>query len=126
VLVDADSASVASGEAVSGVVNTPTASSNINLVVSDDSGQIIRQMSVPAANGESAFTWDGRDDGGKSVAAGKYTFKAIANVAGKNTSLTTSLVGKVSSVTIGATNSDMQLNTDELGSVQFGSVKKLY
>ena len=126
VLVDADSASVATGEAVSGVVNTPTASSNINLVVSDDSGQIIRQMSVPAENGESAFTWDGRDDSGKSVAAGKYTFKAIANVAGKNTSLTTSLVAKVSSVTIGATNGDMQLNTDELGSVQFGSVKKLY
>lgn len=126
VLVDADSLNINQGQSVSGVVNTPTAASNINLVVTDASGQVIRQMTVPASKGESAFTWDGHDDSGQAVPAGKYSFKAIANVAGKSTSLATSLVAQVSSVTIGATNSEMQINTDALGSVQLSAVKKLY
>jgi flagellar basal-body rod modification protein FlgD len=126
VLVEADTLTTTAGQQVSGVINTPSATANINLVVSDASGQVIRQMTVAALHKESAFTWDGKDDSGKSVAAGNYSFNAIANVAGKSTSLSTALVAKVSSVTIDSSDNSLQINTDALGSVQMAAVKKLY
>ncbi|MGD9843167.1 MAG: flagellar hook assembly protein FlgD [Steroidobacteraceae bacterium] len=126
VLVDANSLSAAAGESVSGTVNTPASTSNINLVISDASGQVVRQMSVAATSGESAFTWDGKNDSGQLVADGAYSFDAIANVAGKSTSLSTSLVAKVTSVTIDSVNNVLQLNTDALGSVEMSAVKKLF
>ena len=126
VLVDAESMDVESGQSVAGVIDTPTAASNINLAISDASGQLVRQFSVPARNGESAFVWDGRDDSGSPVPAGNYRFSAIANVAGASTSLSTSLLANVISVTIDSSNNTLQLNTDAIGSVQMSDVKKIY
>lgn len=125
VLVNGNRITAVEGETVTGSVSTPTATSNINMVITDASGQIVRQMTVPAVNGESAFVWDGKDDSGKSVPTGEYEFSAIGNVAGKNTSLSTALVAQVTSVTIDSLNNTLQLNTDYLGSVQLGAVKKL-
>lgn len=126
VLIDADSIDVADGDAVAGVVNTPDNTSNINLIITDDSGQVVRQMSVTAAEGTSPFVWDGTDDSGEAVAAGTYNIEAIANVAGKSTSLTTSLAATINSVTIDSSTSSLQLNTDTLGSVQMADVKQVY
>jgi flagellar basal-body rod modification protein FlgD len=126
VLIDADSIDVADGDAVAGVVNTPDNTSNINLIITDASGQVVRQMSVTAAEGTSPFVWDGTDDSGEAVAAGTYNIEAIANVAGKSTSLTTSLAATINSVTIDSSTSSLQLNTDTLGSVQMADVKQVY
>lgn len=125
VLVDADTVSLTAGEQVSGEIETPTGTSNINVVVSDASGQVVRQLSVPATSGSSAFTWDGLDDSGKQVAAGDYTFSAIANVYGTSQSVTTSLSTKVSSVTIDPTDNSLVLNTSSLGSISLSDVRQV-
>lgn len=125
VLVDAASMNIAAGQQVGGVVNTPDYTTNLNLVITDASGQVVRQMTVPAGSGESAFTWDGRDNSGNTVPAGQYDFEAIGNVAGRSTSLGTSLLAQVASVTINSDNS-LQLNTDSVGAVAMSDVKRVY
>lgn len=125
VLVDADNASIGAGEAVAGQIDTPTGTSMITMVVSDSAGQVVRQFSVPATSGSSAFAWDGKDDGGQAVAAGNYKFNAIANVYGKSTSVQTSMATKVGSVTINPTDNSLVLNTNTLGSISMAQVRQI-
>jgi flagellar basal-body rod modification protein FlgD len=125
VLVDASGASIADGGTVSGQIATPTGTSNVNMVVSDAAGQVVRQFTVPVTSGSSAFNWDGKDDSGKPVVAGNYSFTAVANVYGKSASATTSLETTVSSVTINPTDNSLLLNTSTLGSVTMANVRQV-
>jgi flagellar basal-body rod modification protein FlgD len=125
VLIDADTATVNGAGAVSGQINTPTGTSNINLLISDSTGQPVRQISVPATSGSSLFSWDGLNDAGKQVDPGQYKLTAIANVYGKSTSVTTSLNTRVNSVTINPTDNSLLLNTSTLGSVSMANVRQI-
>lgn len=126
VMVQASIATVASGASINGSVVTPSGASNINLQITDANGNEVRQISVPVTSGNSTFTWDGKDDSGNPVAAGQYTFSAAASVGGSTTTATTSLEGKVDSVTIDAANNSLQLNTDAFGPVALSSVQQVF
>ena len=125
VLVEADSAPVTSGETVSGAVETPDGASSINLVITDSSGQVVRQMTVSVEDDLSTFTWDGLDDSGEAVDSGTYYFNAIANVYGDSESATTLLNANVSSVTIDPTDNTLTLNTSTQGSVSLSDVRQV-
>lgn len=126
VLVPASSTDVSSGDQVDGAVDTPSGASNIQVVVEDSAGQVVRQLSVAASSGLSKFTWDGLDDSGKAVGSGTYKFNAIASVNGKSVSADTLLASTVDSVTIDTTNNSLQLNTGSLGAVQLADVRQVY
>jgi len=126
VLVNASSMAVAAGAPVNGAIATPAGASNLNVTVSDASGQVVRHLSVAADTGLSKFTWDGKDDSGNAVAAGTYKFDATANVGNTSVGATTLLASKVDSVTIDTTDNSLQLNTDALGSVTLADVKQVY
>jgi flagellar basal-body rod modification protein FlgD len=126
VLLKANAMSVSSGQAVYGAMDTPNGTSNLNVTVTDSSGQVIRHISVPAQQGLSGFTWDGTDDAGNPVAGGTYGFTATANIAGKPTAATTYLANRIDSVTIDPTTNDLQLNTDSLGTVTLADVKQVF
>jgi flagellar basal-body rod modification protein FlgD len=125
VLVDANTAALAKGEQISGEVDTPVGTSAINVVVGDSSGQVVRQFTVPASSGSSAFTWDGLDDSGKQVADGNYTFTAIANVYGSSKSVATALNARIGSVTIDPYDNSLVLNTSKLGSISMSDIRKV-
>lgn len=125
VLVTADTAAVTSGDSVSGMIDTPTGTTAINMTVTDASGQVIRQFSVPAVSGGSSFTWDGKDDSGAQVASGNYTFKPIASVYGTSQSVTSALTTKIGSVSIDATDNSLLLNTSSLGSISLSDVRQI-
>lgn len=127
VLVAADSMAISSGQSVTGAVSTPDGASSINIVVTDNSGQVVRQMSVSADADSSlaAFTWDGLDNSGNQVAAGTYNFEAIATVGGESVSADTLLTTKVSSVTIDTSDNSLQLNTSSLGSIGLSDVRQI-
>lgn len=125
VLVDANQMSLKQGQAVAGEIATPSVTSNVKVVVTDSSGQVVRELQVSNMGDKTSFNWDGMDQDGNPVRAGTYSFKAIGSVAGKSTSLSTSVVSKVSSVTIDPTNNVLQLNTDSVGSVSLSDVKQV-
>lgn len=127
VLVAADSMAISSGQSVTGAVSTPDGASSINIVVTDNSGQVVRQMSVSADADSSlaAFTWDGLDNSGNQAAAGTYNFEAIATVGGESVSADTLLTTKVSSVTIDTSDNSLQLNTSSLGSIGLSDVRQI-
>jgi flagellar basal-body rod modification protein FlgD len=51
----------------------------VTLDVVDASGNRVRRMTLEArAAGAAAFQWDGRDEAGNPVAAGQYSFRAVA------------------------------------------------
>ncbi|MGE0115393.1 MAG: flagellar hook assembly protein FlgD [Steroidobacteraceae bacterium] len=125
VLVQADTVALAGGSQLSGEINTPTGTSNINVVVSDGSGQVVRHLTVPVTTGTSAFTWDGLDDAGKRVDSGNYKLTAIANVYGTSTSVATALNTRVDSVSINPTDNSLVLNTSGLGSINLSDVRRV-
>jgi flagellar basal-body rod modification protein FlgD len=126
VLVNASAAPVAAGQSVYGAVNTPSGASNLNVTVTDASGQVVRHLSVPVQSGMSSFTWDGTNDAGQAAASGTYNFSAAANVAGQAVAATTLLASKIDSVTIDPSTNSLQLNTDSLGTVTLADVKQVF
>lgn len=125
ILVQADTASLNTGDQLSGEISTPTGTSNLTVVINDAGGQVVRQFSVPATEGTSKFTWDGLDDSGKAVDAGTYKVKAVANVYGKSTAVATGLSSKVDSVTIDPADNSLVLNTGNLGSINMADVRRV-
>lgn len=125
VLLSADSMQVGSGEQVSGAVETPEGASTINIVVSDASGQVVRQFSVAASDDLTSFTWDGLDDSGQQVEAGEYSFSANADVYGTSEAAGTLLTSEVTSVTIDSSTNTLVLNTRSLGSVSLSDVRQV-
>jgi flagellar basal-body rod modification protein FlgD len=125
VVVAAKGANIASGSGMAGEIDTPVGTLNINMVVTDAAGQVVRQFTVPATSGTSVFNWDGLDDAGKPVASGNYELKAIGNVNGKSTSLATALRTHVSSITIDPTDNSLVLNTSTLGSVSMADIRQV-
>jgi flagellar basal-body rod modification protein FlgD len=125
VLAQADTAQLGDGESLSGEVVTPTGASSITMVATDASGAIVRQFSIPATSGTSTFTWDGKDDAGKAIAAGTYKLKAIASVYGTSTQVATAFNSKVDSVTIDPTDNSMTLNTANLGPIELADIRRV-
>jgi len=92
--------------------------------VRDASGQLVRRIQLPTAEGLGEFTWDGLADNGTRLPAGRYKLEAIANVGGQNASLQTLLSDRVSSVTIDA-NQGLTLNTRALGTHALSDVRRV-
>lgn len=50
----------------------------VEIVITDDQGQVVRTVEGKKESGEQEFTWDGRGDDGQIVAAGNYKIKLNA------------------------------------------------
>jgi flagellar basal-body rod modification protein FlgD len=111
--------------AVNGSIDVPSGSNGVTLSVTDASGQVVRHINIDTATGSQAFSWDGKSDSGAQLAAGSYTVNAIASSNGTNTSLPTYLYGRVSSVSLDATGTELTVNTPELGAIALSSVRQI-
>lgn len=57
-----------------------TAADAVTVKVFDSTGGLVRTMKMSGLNsGDNTFTWDGKDDNGASLAAGKYSFTVEAS-----------------------------------------------
>lgn len=126
VLAPGDTATLAAeGDALGGGVEVPDGTSGVTLNIKDASGQVVRHMTMPSSAGLQEFYWDGKSDAGVNVAAGKYTFEAIANVGGQNESLEMQLYGQVGSVSLNASGTGLTVNTPQLGAIALGNVRQI-
>src|SRR5688572_25620565 len=110
---------------VAGAMTVPAGTNTLQMVVKDASGATIRTQALATTAGMRGFAWDGRDDAGNLVNAGGYQVELIANVAGANESLATSIAATVSSVALDPTTGALMLDTDILGEISMSDVERV-
>jgi flagellar basal-body rod modification protein FlgD len=124
VLADSSAATLDSTGEVAGAATIPEGATEASVVITDASGQLVRQMPISAQQGESDFLWDGTTDLGTRSPAGNYMVQTFAKVGGASEELTTQLVGHVGSVSIDPNNNSLTLNTD-LGPISLSRVRRV-
>jgi flagellar basal-body rod modification protein FlgD len=124
VMVATDEATLAATGQVKGTTTMPAGASEAMLVVTDASGQLVRQMPLSYQEGDVDFTWDGATGLGQRAPAGSYTIAAIANVGGQAVQLETKMVSRVGSVSIDPSSYNLTLNTD-IGPISLASVRQV-
>ena len=125
ILATADSIVHTQGGAVSGEVDVPAGMTSVQLRVTDSTGQVVREMTLPSTAGSQSFTWDGLRDNGTPAASDTYDIEIIANAGGMRGSLELMLAGRVSSVSIDAAGTGLTLNTAALGPVSMADVRRV-
>lgn len=115
------------GGSVSGDFELPSSSPEVTVKIIDpETGSTIRTIDKGAQSaGTTTFTWDGKDGNGNLADPGVYKIEAAAKIDGVNTVLATNIQSLVKSVTMGSSNSSMQVNLDGLGPVKFSQIKQI-
>jgi flagellar basal-body rod modification protein FlgD len=124
VLVASEDVLLAAEGAVRGAIDVPTGSGEVQINITDASGQLVRRMTLPSNEGLIEFEWDGMGDNGARAAAGDYNIEAVANVGGAAMSLESLLSSRVSSVTIDGARG-LTLNTTTLGARTLSEVRRV-
>ncbi len=124
ILAPATTATIASGDQVSGAADVPADTTALQVQVQDSSGQTIRVFGVSPQQGLTGFTWDGKTNSGTAAPSGTYTFKVVAAADGTATSLDPLLQTTVKSVTIDPTTQDLTLNTNS-GAIDLSTVRQV-
>lgn len=124
VLADASEVSLGETGGVNGAVELPEGVASAMVVITDASGQLVRRVPLSNLEGEQTFLWDGTTDLGTRASPGKYKLQAIAHAGGQSEELPTSLLSKVSSVTIDPASNNLILNTQQ-GQIPLASVRRV-
>ena len=125
ILAETDSLSFTEGGTVGGELEVPAGTTAMQVRITDSSGATVRELALPTTTGTQRFTWDGRLGNGTAAPSDKYKIEAVATVAGSSESVPLMLAGRVSSVSIDATGTNLTLNTSALGSVAMANVRRV-
>jgi len=121
VLLAADTAQVDTAQPFKGNVQLPLGSERVQVEVYDEQGHLLRRIELGQQKaGEVSFEWDGKDDEGKTLPAGKYRFSAKASYEGGERELYTLLPAQVESVRMAA--GEVYLELAGLGTVPLSAV----
>jgi flagellar basal-body rod modification protein FlgD len=124
VLVASEDVSLGAEGTVRGAIDIPSETSEVQIRVTDSSGQLVRTITLPDAEGLTEFEWDGVAADGERAPAGEYTLEAVANVGGETYSLETLMASRVASVTIDSARG-LILNTTTLGERALSDVRRV-
>jgi len=119
------SAPAADRVGIAGAIDVPKGTTALQLIVKDGSGATIKTQALNPTSGTRGFAWDGTDDAGTAVPAGAYQIEILANAAGKNESLKTSIAAGVSSVALDPATGALLLDTDTLGEISMSDVERV-
>ncbi len=111
VLAESDTGSVSNGGGVAGAVELPSSVSNVQIEITDASGQLVRRFDIGAQQaGVSRFNWDGLNDSGQQVSDGQYEIAARVQYGNEIESVPTLIEANIASVTLGRGGSGLTLN----------------
>lgn len=113
------------GGTVSGQIDVPAGTSALQLRITDSSGAVVREIPLGIDAGTQSFTWDGLRSDGTQAETDEYDVEAVATVRGQTGSLEVLMSGRVSSVSIDPTGTNLTLNTTALGSVAMADVRRV-
>lgn len=123
-VLTAGSTMVLSGSSASFGTNLVSAADNVQVVVHDASGNVVRTMELGARDsGATTSGWDGKTDSGSLAADGKYTFTVTADRGGNAVAATPMVHGIVTSVSTGPTGTKLNLANHE--TVNLGDVSEI-
>lgn len=125
VLASTDSIDHTQGGTVSGQVDVPAGTTALQLRITDSTGAVVREIQLETAAGTQSFSWDGLRNDGTPAESDTYDVEAVATVRGQNGSLEVLMSGRVDSVSIDATGTNLTLNTAALGSVSMADVRRV-
>jgi flagellar basal-body rod modification protein FlgD len=116
--------SVAAGQPVSGAVELESSTSIANIAIRDATGQTVRTIGLGAQPaGLASFTWDGLDDAGRPVPAGRYSFKAEYRSGNESVAADTLLRAPIDSVLLGADGFSVELRG--IGELPFTALREI-
>ena len=96
----------------------PSNATNVNLTITDSTGQTVFHTSLGAKNaGSLDYEWNGIRDNGQPAASGKYTVKISATIDNVPTALTPAVTARVDSVSLGRNGLPPTLNVNGYGAV---------
>lgn len=125
ILASADSFEHTQGGTVTGQIDVPSGTTALQLRITDSSGAVVREIQMQPTEGTQTFNWDGLRTDGTQAESDEYDVEALATVRGQNGSLEVLMSGRVSSVSIDPTGTNLTLNTAALGSVAMADVRRL-
>jgi flagellar basal-body rod modification protein FlgD len=115
---------IAAGQSVNGAVDLPASSGAVAVAVRDAAGQTVRTLPLGAQpSGLAGFTWDGCDDGGRPVAAGRYSFTASYLAGTETVAADTLLRAPIDSVLLDAEGFSVELRG--IGELPFTAVREI-
>ena len=98
----------------------------VTVNIKDSVGQTLRTLNLGSQNsGRVEFTWDGKNDDGELMEAGVYEFEALATVDGKKVGVESLALVPVDSVSLGRSQSEINVNLVGLGEVDFSQVRDI-
>lgn len=125
ILASANSFDHTQGGSVSGQIDVPPGTTSLQLRITDSSGSVVREIQLETAEGVRDFTWDGLRSDGSQAESDTYDIEAVATVRGQTGSLEVMMAGRVSSVSLDASGTNLTLNTATLGQVSMAAVRRV-
>lgn len=108
-----------------GSVNLPSSTGDLKLHIFDSSGSLVRTVDHGSAEaGDIGFSWDGTDNAGNALPAGRYRIEATASQADGVEQMQTFVYANVNSVTVGGTG-EVTLNVEDVGPVALSDVRQI-
>lgn len=108
------------------VVDLPAPVSNMSAAVYSASGELLAQIPLGEHEiGMFDFNWNGLNQKGERVPAGKYTIKVSGTYQGQEVALKTMTAANVDSVSLGQNGEGVKLNVAGIGSVSLNDVKQI-
>lgn len=124
VLAPGATGALAAGGSLSGAVDLPASTTQLNVSIYDSNGQLVRRLELGAQeSGITRFSWDGLRDDGQAASPGRYALKAEALLDGKSTALGTLVQDRVESVTLGT--AGLVINLAGLGAATLADIAQI-
>jgi flagellar basal-body rod modification protein FlgD len=124
VLMPSNEGYVNGNEGVDGKLSLTNGATDISIRVENSSGELVKTFTLAESQGKTLtgnvdYSWDGTNESGEKVPAGKYTVKASGLVNGKTEELTLANYAHIQSVSLGSSSSsDVVLNLRGMGGLK--------
>lgn len=125
ILASADTITHTEGNTAAGEIDVPAGTTALQVRITDSTGAVVREIQMEPSSGVQSFTWDGLRNDGTAALTDEYDIEAVATVGGETGSLELLLAGRVSSVSIDPTGTNLTLNTSALGPVNMADVRRV-
>lgn len=100
------------GQSVNLSFNSKEGVNPIKAQIYSEAGKVVREMDIDSRNPSNGISWDGKDQEGKGLPSGKYTFRVQGvNSSGQAEELGASLSGRVTAVEMNGNNPVLVVQT---------------
>lgn len=107
-------------------IDVPAPVKNVRAFIYSDKGELVRTISLgDRSTGQFDYSWDGLDEKGERMTAGKYTLRVSGVYEGKEVGLKTMTASNVDSVSLGNSGEGVKINVAGVGTVSLNDVRQI-